>query len=117
MADISKFFHPKNGISFDDETGIFYGTADPSTTEEVAPKGSFYLRKTASGISEFWKKFGSDMISNWESSKGATMILSTKDKKKITDYIIKPDWDGSGLYSLIQALKYLKKYESSFCNF
>lgn len=48
MADISLSFSVENGISLDDEVGIFTGTVDPSVTGESAPLGSLFIRQNGS---------------------------------------------------------------------
>lgn len=44
MADIEHAFNVEQGISLNDEVGIFHGAHDPIAAGEIAPVGSLYLR-------------------------------------------------------------------------
>jgi len=45
MADVSKFFRIRPGLSLDDsDTSLFSGSVDPNATAEQAPIGSLFLR-------------------------------------------------------------------------
>jgi hypothetical protein len=59
MADINKALRVPGGFSLHGESGLFPGVNKPTSGGgEVAPKGSFYLRKPASGDGEAWLKQG-----------------------------------------------------------
>ena len=58
MADITKAFTVKNGISLYDVLGIFQTTADPTGGTEPAPKGSLMLRQpVGSPLGEVYLKY------------------------------------------------------------
>ena len=46
MANIDTAFTLRNGVSLDDDVGIFHGSVDPSSSGYEAPIGSLYLRES-----------------------------------------------------------------------
>ena len=60
MADIGLSFSVENGISLDDEVGIFTGIVDPSVTGENAPLGSLFIRQNGS----LYQKIGAG-LTDW----------------------------------------------------
>lgn len=56
-GEIDNGFEIDKPLSFDGETGIFWGTTDPSVSGEVAPIGSLYIRNNSSSP-EIWQKVG-----------------------------------------------------------
>lgn len=64
MADTSKFYRVRPGLSLDDnDTALFAGSIDPRDTSEQAPIGSLYLRTNG----EVWYKYGTG-DSEWNCS-------------------------------------------------
>lgn len=61
MANIDNLFRVDNGLSLNDELGIFQGSLDPSSSGFEAPIGSIYIRNTG----DTYSKFGSNDL-NWK---------------------------------------------------
>ena len=65
MANFDRAFRAKNGISLEDEVGIFYLDDTPSSIS--APRGSVGLKKTITPDSngQIWVKYG-DNDNEWK---------------------------------------------------
>lgn len=78
MISLNRAYTIENGLSFDDNVGIFAGSGNPEIEDDGVPEGSIYIQFNNGTSNKLWQKTGS-LTSNWTEITTGTSGLDVDD--------------------------------------